>query len=344
MEQSLKGRLQDVFGLLDESEYTFIQKLKDIVNEYELSNLPIKEAKPISEIILESIKTLEDPKNVSNNIESGFKGIDNSIGGFTPGELVVIGGRPGMGKTQLMVNLALNISLAHPVIYFSFDLTEFLLTYRFISCLTSIPTSVILQGKISEEEMQRIAAVQNKILAHQILIHDAQNSSIALFKAHCIKYIKEYGVKVIMIDYIQMLSSDKYKKYREAEIADILRELKRIAKENNVCIIASSLLSRAVETRGGDKKPMLSDLRESGAIEQDADKVIFIYRPEYYCLTTDENGRSTTNQVELIVAKNKNGPLANINLLKNSCFSSLIDDNSSNESFDFSQERVNEIS
>jgi len=248
-----------------------------------------------------------------------------------------------MGKTQLLVNLALNISTTRPILYFTFDLSQFLLTNRFISSLSTISAHKILQQNLTQEEKNILMAVESKFNQYQLYINDSCNNSISNFASHCKKQIEENGVKVIFVDYLQMMSSNKYRNNRELEISHISRELKSIAKDYNVCIIAASQLSRAVEMRGGIKHPHLSDLRESGAIEQDADKVLFIYRPEYYGLTLDEDGNNTEGLTELILAKNRNGSLGTTKLQRSSNFTNYRDFEGYNNEFTFSKNRLNEI-
>jgi replicative DNA helicase len=248
-----------------------------------------------------------------------------------------------MGKTQLLVNISLNISVSTPVLYFTFDLSEFLLTSRFISSLSGIAVNKILQHELTDEQKENLASIETKFANHKILVNDSCNNSISALKAHCQKQIQENGVKVIVVDYLQMMSSNKYRNSRELEISFITRELKNIAKDFNVCVIASSQLSRAVESRGGLKHPQLSDLRESGAIEQDADKVIFIYRPEYYGLECDEDGNSTAGVTELILAKNRNGSLGTVKLLRDANFTNYRDFDQYKNEFSFSQSRLDEL-
>ena len=169
---------------------------------------------------------------------------------------------------------------------------------------------------------------------------------MSAFRAHCQQHIDAHGVKIIMVDYLQMMSASKHRNSRELEISYVSRELKNIAKDLNVCLIATSQLSRAVESRGGaylSKHPQLSDLRESGAIEQDADKVIFIYRPAYYLITHDENGNDIESLTELILAKNRNGKLGTVKLQHDKNFTNYTTFKEFKNEFTFSEERLNEL-
>lgn len=335
--------LQSIINDSSIDEKEIINRLKNMVFEHEMNSYKANESKTFSDLYTENLTGWQ--KNVDTNqlIKSGFNNLDEVIGGFSLGEFVVIGGRPAMGKTQLCVNMALNISQNQPVLYFTFDLSEYLLFCRFISALTGIAVSRIIQRDLRGEEKLMVKALSDKIQKHSIFFNDSYNSSISAFKAHCTKQIQDNGIKVIVVDYIQMMSSNRYRNSRELEISYISRELKSIAKDNNVCVITTSQLSRAPEKRSAAAKPLLSDLRDSGAIEQDADKVIFIYRPEYYAIDVDEEGNSTVGLTELIIAKNRNGCLGSVNLKRNAVFSSFSDFVEYRNEFSFSPSRIDEI-
>lgn len=343
MNQDIKNKIENIISNQNSDEREILSQLKQLMYETELQNSVAKNSKSIAALVSENIKQLQGKTHQGNAIKSGFTEFDRMFGGFGLGELVVIGARPSMGKTQLLVNLSLNISVSTPVLYFTFDLSEFLLTSRFISSLSGIAVNKILQHELTDEQKENLASIESKFSKHKILVNDSCNNSITAFKAHCQKQIQENGVKVIVVDYLQMMSSNKYRNSRELEISFISRELKNIAKDFNVCVIATSQLSRAVETRGGSKHPQLSDLRESGAIEQDADKVIFIYRPEYYGLECDEEGNSTAGLTELILAKNRNGSLGTVRLLRDANFTNYRDFDQYKNDFSFSQSRLDEL-
>lgn len=343
MKQDLINQLEKITSNQNADEKEILFQLKNVLYETEFQNSNARESRSISSLVSENLNLLKSGKQSDNIILSGFKSFDKLFGGFSFGELVVIGGRPSMGKTQLLVNLALNVSANIPILYFTFDLSEFLLTNRFISSYSNIAMNHILQHNLSEEENNILTGMENKFNDHKIFINDSCNNSLSAFKAHCKKQIEENGVKIIIVDYLQMMSSNKYRNNRELEISHISRELKNIAKDHNVCVIAASQLSRAVESRGGSKHPQLSDLRESGAIEQDADKVIFIYRPEYYGLEMDEDGNNTAGLTELILAKNRNGSLGTVKLQRNSNFTNYREFEGYTNDFSFSKSRLTEI-
>lgn len=344
MRQELKNKIENIINNnpnADEKEIVF--QLKQLLYETELQNSVVKESKNIADLVSDSLNQLKGSTPNNNTIKSGFADFDKTYGGFGLGEFVVIGGRPAMGKRQLLVNLSLNISQTIPVLYFTFDLSEFLLTSRFLSSVSGIPASKILQHDLTDEEKNKLSLVESQLSKHKLFINDSYNNSLTAFKAHCQKQIEENGVKVIFVDYLQMMSSNKYRNSRELEISYISRELKNIAKDFNVCVIATSQLSRAVESRGGSKHPQLSDLRESGAIEQDADKVIFIYRPEYYGFECDEEGNNTAGLAEIILAKNRNGSLGSIKLLRDNYFTNFRNFDTYKNDFSFSQNRLDEM-
>lgn len=343
MKQDIINKIQDIIGNQNTDEREILFQLKGVLYETEMQNQIARESKSIADLVSENLTQLKEETHQGNAIKTGFAEFDKLFGGFGLGEFIVIGGRPSMGKTQLLVNLSLNISIETPILYFTFDLSEFLLTSRFISSFSGIAVNKILQNELTDEHKNKLASVGNKFSKHKILVNDSCNNSFTALKAHCLKQIEENGVKVIVIDYLQMMSSNKYRNNRELEISHISRELKNIAKDFNVCVIASSQLSRAVESRGGDKRPQLSDLRESGAIEQDADKVIFIYRPEYYGLECDENGNSTAGLTEIILSKNRNGSLGTVKLLRDANFTNYRDFDEYKNDFSFSKRRLDEI-
>ena len=325
------------------NEKEVLYQLKQLIQEIESQTTVAKDSIGISDLVSEHIKRFQDKSRQVTTIKSGFADFDSLVGGFAMGEFVVIGARPGMGKTQLLVNLSVHISASTPVLYFTFDLSEFLLTNRFISTLSGIAIKRILQGELAEEEIEGLKSVENKLRNHKILVNDSCNNSMSALRAHCQKQIEENGVKVIVVDYLQLMSSYGHRHNRESEIGMISRELRSIARDFSVCVIATSQLSRAVEVRGGAKYPQLSDLRESGAIEQDADKVIFIYRPEYYGINYDEDGNYAEGLTELIIAKNRSGGLGTVKILRDAHFTNFVDFDGYKEDFSFAQIRLDEV-
>ena len=263
-------------------------------------------------------------RNEEDAISSGFPKFDKDLAGFLPGEFIIFGGRPGMGKTSLFMHFALEMAKNEKhVLYVSLDASIDILSIRLLSKLSGIPLHKIRSGDISDTEKAKLEQCIADIEKTGIYIDD-KPTHIFSIKEKCRQLKEEGKLDVLMVDYLQLVGgSSRRNNNRELEVSMICKELKNIAKEFNICVLAASQLSRAVETRGGDKRPQLSDLRESGALEQDADKVVFLYRPAYYNINEDENGRSLANVMELIVAKNRSGALINSPLKTNDDLSSF---------------------
>jgi replicative DNA helicase len=260
------------------------------------------------------------------HLDTGLNSLNNSLGGINKGELIVFGGRPGMGKTKLLVQIASYISKKNKVLYHSLELNTFSITNFFISCFSQVSLGSLASNQLSESEMQSVKESIEAMVEMKLLISsNTINSNETVFDFYS-KLIDEQGVEVICIDYLQLFSNQSMFKSREFEIALFLRKLKNFAKEKEITFLITSQLNRAVEMRGGDRKPFLSDLRESGSIEEYADKVVFIYRPEYYQLMCDEYGNSTIGIVELIVAKNNIGKLDTVLLHSDQNFTRFSED------------------
>jgi replicative DNA helicase len=327
MEQDIIQKIKSFVNNPGIDDKDLLFQLKRLLLDSEAQEITIMESKDISELYEENIKKIYENDKTDWLFPSGFSGLDKETGGLSLGELVVIGGRPSMGKTQLLVNLALNISLHHPVLFFSYDLSEYSLTNRFAATLSDIESHRILQKRLISVETSKLLSLEESFKKRKLFINTSCSNLMPSFKAICEKHIKENGVKVIFIDYLQMMSYYKFRKSRENELSEISRDLKGISRDFNVCIIVSSQLNRNSELRSGDKRPQLSDLRDSGAIEQDADKVLFIHRPEYYGFIEDSEGISTKNMTELIIAKNRMGRTGEVKLKITEGFTSFQDYN-----------------
>lgn len=343
MKQEIIHKIQDIITNQSSDERELLFQLKELLKETEEQISNVRESRNIAELVAENLTQLKEVTHEGKLIKTGFTEFDKNFGGFGLGEFIVIGGRPSMGKTQLLINLSLNISVTKPVLYFTFDLSEFLLTSRFICSCSGIPVNKILQHNLTENEQQQLTLIGAEFSKHKIFVNESCRNSLAALKGYCEKHVQENGVQVIVIDYLQMMSSTKYRNSREHEISHISRTLKSIAKDLNVCVIASSQLSRAVESRKESKRPQLPDLRESGAIEQDADKVIFIYRPEYYEIECDEWGNNTAGLTEINLAKNRTGSLGTIKLFRDAYFTNFTDFDDYKNLFRFSKNRLDEI-
>ncbi|UBM59561.1 replicative DNA helicase [Marinilongibacter aquaticus] len=304
----------DIFEVLDNTEqYFFKISEQSIRRQYKNSN----------EIMRLTIDELEN-KKLSNEdgitgVPSGFNSLDELTGGWQKTELTIIAARPGMGKTAFVVSAMRNaaVDAQAPVAIFSLEMSATQLMLRMISAEAEIESEKLRKGILQPHEWQQLTTRLNKLNEAPIYIDDTPALSVLELRAKCRRLKAQFGIEMVIIDYLQLMSGEdgsNSQGNREQEIATISRALKNLAKELDVPVLALSQLSRAVETRGGDKRPQLSDLRESGSIEQDADMVMFLYRPEYYKLDTDENGNSTEGIGEVIIAKNRAGTLKTVKL------------------------------
>ncbi len=299
----------DVFELLDKTEQS-VFKISD-------SNLR-KNYDKMKDLMFQAFKELQEKKNHKDGltgIPSGFSRLDRVTSGWQRSDLVIIAARPGMGKTAFIVSALRNASVDfnHPVAIFSLEMASLQLVNRLISAEAELESEKIKKGNLAEFEWQQLVHKTNRLSSAPIFIDDTPGLSILELRAKCRRLKAEHNIQMIVIDYLQLMKGEAGGN-REQEIASISRALKGVAKELNVPVIALSQLSRGVETRGGDKRPQLSDLRESGSIEQDADIVMFLYRPEYYKITEWEDGTPSQGGAEVIIAKHRNGSLENVRL------------------------------
>ncbi len=259
----------------------------------------------------------EASKNTSrfSGVPSGFTAIDNVTLGWQPSDLIIIAARPSMGKTAFVLSMARNMAVEQDsgVAFFSLEMSAVQLMMRLIIAETGLPGNDVKSGKLTPEQWRHLESATKPLGAAPLYIDDTPALSVFEFRSKARRLKIHNEIKVIIIDYLQLMTANQDSKgNREQEVSFISRTLKAIAKELNVPIIALSQLSRATETRGGSRRPQLSDLRESGAIEQDADIVAFIHRPEYYGITQDENGISTAGMAEIIIAKHRNGEVKDV--------------------------------
>jgi replicative DNA helicase len=342
MTTELQQKIEDIIAHGQQvDDRAVVSQLKKLF--YENENFTETDTKPIAELVAESLRQLKTETPQNGVFKTGFQDLDSLIGGFLPGEFVVIGGRPAMGKSTFLVDVSLNISKTVPLLFVTLDFSGEQLTTRFIASLSNVPAHRFLQKTMSAAEWERIDATEKKLADRQLFVLDSRNNGITAIKAHCEKQIRENGVKVIVVDFLQLISSYQSRHNRADEVGFVSRELKNIAKEHNVCIIVSSSLNRGLVHRGGEGRPQLSDLRESGTIEQDADKVIFLYRPEYYKIIEDERGNSLSGIVEFMVAKNRNGVTGDARLLFDAEIPKFKTPVNVKEKFAFSSDRLKEI-
>ena len=302
----------DVFTLLDHAE----QALFDVTE----SNIR-KNYVDMRTLLGDAFKELEAKRNHKDGltgVPSGFIALDRLTSGWQKSDLVIVAARPGMGKTAFMLSLLRNAAIDHsiPVAIFSLEMASLQLVNRLIASEAELESEKIKKGTLAEHEWQQLIYKTAQLSQAPIYIDDTPALSIFELRTKCRRLKAKHDVQLIVVDYLQLMSADPTRgsTNREQEIATISRSLKNLAKELNVPILAPSQLSRAVETRGGDKRPMLSDLRESGSIEQDADMVLFLYRPEYYGITEDAFGNPTQGVTEVIIAKHRNGSLDSVSL------------------------------
>lgn len=243
---------------------------------------------------------------------TGLKAVDSISSGFRKGELIVIAARPGMGKSAFAGQVALNLGFQQvPSYILSLEMVDLQIVNRMLANLSGVYLDKISSGNMNEYDWRLFYDASDRLSRLPIKIDDTPAEKIESLRSKAKRYKKKYNEFVLFVDYLQLMDgkkpNEKNGNLREQEIAYISRSLKTLAKELDIPVVALAQLSRAVETRGGDKRPMLSDLRESGSIEQDADMVIFPYRPEYYGFTTDDMGNPLNGITIIIIAKNRNG-------------------------------------
>ncbi len=302
----------DVFDLLDQAE----QGLFDITQ----NNLSrsYESMSSLSSKVLKQLEALKDKKDGLTGVPTGFTDIDRMTSGLQKSDLIILAARPGMGKTALTLSLAKNAAgiFDKGVAVFSLEMSNVQLVQRLISMEAEISGQKLRNGRLEDYEWQQLQSAIERMSELPIFIDDTPGINIFELRAKCRRLKMQHDIQLVIIDYLQLMSggSSNQKGNREQEVSAISRSLKGLAKELNVPVIALSQLSRAVEMRGGTKRPQLSDLRESGSIEQDADMVAFIYRPEYYQIMEDEEGQSLKGIAEVIFAKNRHGATETIKL------------------------------
>ncbi len=329
LQMYVKRKLIEISGYVAEKSYDETADVFDVLDEaekklFEVSQGSLKRGTELIDSVVlkvkEQLEQLAKQEGLSG-IPTGFPSLDEYTSGWQKGDMVIMAARPGMGKTAFVLTMARNMAVDHkiPVAIFNLEMTSNQLIKRLFSIETSIPADKFRSGKLTDVEWNILNTRMNKIAEAPIYINDSSMLSIFDLRAQARRMKSQYDIGIIIIDYLQLMHAQTNNKSgnREQEISTISRNMKSLAKELNIPIIALSQLSRKVEERGdrgGHKRPMLSDLRESGAIEQDADIVTFIYRPEYYKIENWEDDTPTQNQAEYIIAKHRNGKIGNIRL------------------------------
>jgi len=270
---------------------------------------------PIKQVVLNALDKIEKAsksKGTVTGIPTGFIDLDYKLSGFQPSDFILIAARPSMGKTAFVLNIAQYMAFKKnkAVAIFSLEMSKEQLVNRLFSLESQVDAQSLRTGNMKDSDWEKLIEGAGVIGQSKLIIDDTPGISISELRSKCRKYKLEHGLDIIIIDYLQLMTGSvgKSSESRQQEVSDISRQLKGLARELNVPVVSLSQLSRAVESRP-DKRPMLSDLRESGAIEQDADVVMFIYRDEYY-----NKDSEFKKQAEIIIAKQRNGPVGTVNL------------------------------
>lgn len=304
----------DPYDVLDLAE----KKVFELSNQNSRGNV-----EAITDTIKSTLEYLEDlrgKKSAITGVPTSLD-VDKLTAGWQKGDLIIIAARPSMGKTAFVLTVARNAALhpnpekRTPIALFSLEMSDQSLVQRLLTMEARVDAQRARTGQLNDEEFQHLIEAAGRLYPAHIFVDDTPGISLMEMRSKCRRLKNEKGIGLIIVDYLQLMTANvRDNSNREQEIAYISRGLKALAKELNVPVIALSQLSRQVEQRGRDKRPQLSDLRESGSIEQDADVVCFLYRPEYYGITTDDEGRSTQNIAEVIIGKQRNGPVGSVAL------------------------------
>ena len=272
---------------------------------------------PVIRSAIDAIQNAASNKDGLTGVASGYHKLDDITSGWQPSDLVIIAGRPAMGKTSFALSMAKNIAADYkvPMAFFSLEMSNKQLVDRLISNVCEIQGSKIMNGQLHPDEWERLDKRLNNLLGSPLYVDDTPGLSVFELQTKARRLVREHGVKIIMIDYLQLMNANGMRfSSRQEEVSTISRSLKGLAKDLNVPILALSQLNRGVESREGleGKRPQLSDLRESGAIEQDADMVLFVHRPEYYHIYQDDNGRDLHGMAQIIIAKHRKGATGDV--------------------------------
>ncbi len=288
---------------------------------FELSQTNMKkdytQIDPVIKNAIDVIQKAAANKDGLTGVPTGYHKLDDITSGWQSSDLIIIAGRPAMGKTSFALSMAKNIAadFKQPMAFFSLEMSNVQLVNRLISNCCEIQGSKILNGQLQPDEWDRLDKRMNNLIGAPLYVDDTPGLSVFELRTKARRLVREHGVKIIMIDYLQLMNANGMRfNGRQEEVSTISRSLKGLAKELDIPIIALSQLNRGVESREGieGKRPQLSDLRESGAIEQDADMVIFVHRPEYYHILQDDNGRDLRGMAQIIIAKHRKGATGDV--------------------------------
>ena len=300
---------EDAFDILDEAERKIFE-----ITESHLKKSFLGMDRAVRDA-LEYIEAIHSKTNQKFSVPTGFYELDEMLGGFQKSDLVIIAARPSMGKTAFALTLARNAAIEHkiPVGIFSLEMSTMQLVIRMLCAEGRLNAHLVRTGKLPSSEGVKLSKNAHKLIESPIYVDDTPAQTVLEIRAKARRLKVEKNIGMVIIDYLQLMQGPAKVESREREISHISRSLKSLAKELNIPVLALAQLNRAVETRT-DKRPQLSDLRESGSIEQDADVVIFLNRPEYYGIMKDENGNSLEGVAEVIVGKQRNGPVGDVKL------------------------------
>jgi len=301
----------DVDELMQEAEGSLFElSQKNMKKDYTQVDPVIKNA---MDVIMKAAQNTDG----LTGVPTGYHKLDDITSGWQPSDLVIIAGRPAMGKTSFALSLAKNIAADYrvPIAFFSLEMSNVQLVNRLISNVCEIQGSHIQSGQLQQDEWDRLDKRINTLQGSPLYVDDTPGLSVFELRTKARRLVREHGVKIIMIDYLQLMNANGMRfSSRQEEVSTISRSLKGLAKELDIPILALSQLNRGVESREGleGKRPQLSDLRESGAIEQDADMVLFVHRPEYYHIYQDDNGRDLHGMAQIIIAKHRKGATGDV--------------------------------
>lgn len=283
---------------------------------FDISDKRIKASfSTLKDVIKDSFQMIEhlyDRKESVTGVPSGFKELDAMTTGFQKSDLIIVGGRPSMGKTAFSLNIAqhVGVEMKEPVAIFSLEMAKEQLAFRMLCSEAMVDSNKVRKGFLQKEDWHKLTSAAGNLAQAPIFIDDSSAITILEMRAKARRLKAEHGLSLVVVDYLQLMRGRGNAERREQEISEISRSLKGLAKELRVPVIALSQLNRGVETRGGEKKPGLADLRESGAIEQDADVILFLYRDEVY----NKDRQDNKGKAEIIVAKQRNGPIGSVTL------------------------------
>ncbi len=326
-EKYLYRRMISISAKISSTAYSSSMDIFDLVEHasqqfFNISQAGIKKkATPIKELVKNGIRmleTLRESQSSVTGVGSGFSELDQMTAGFQPSDMIIIAARPSAGKTAFSLALARNaaVNFDTPVLFFSLEMAEVQLAIRLMCAEARVESQLVRTGRITPKMMGDIINSMDKLNEAKLFIDDTPGISIMELAAKTRRMKQEQNIGMVVVDYLQLVTPVRDgKSNREQEIAQISRSLKALAKELNIPVIALAQLNRSVEQRSGDRRPQLSDLRESGSIEQDADVVMFLSRPEMYGKSTFEDGTSTKDVVEVVIGKQRNGPIGDIRLL-----------------------------